>query len=61
MTARKKAEPETSLEMPAEGGSYIRQEDGSLKRVEFTDHAPADAETAADTDQAADTAPQQEA
>lgn len=27
-------------EHPAEGGSYVRQPDGSLSRIAFTSHAP---------------------
>jgi hypothetical protein len=38
MTARK---TETPPQMPSEGGSYIRQEDGKLKRVEATKQASA--------------------
>lgn len=34
-------------EQPAAGGSYVRQKDGSLKRVAFTDTPPADAGDAA--------------
>lgn len=36
---RKTAEP-APAEQPAAGGSYVRQADGSLKRMEFTAEAP---------------------
>lgn len=44
---RKTSEPaaaeqaiEQDMEQPGAGGSYVRQADGSLKRVEFTAEAP---------------------
>ena len=42
MTRKKLADvPATgdTLERPTGGGSFVRQADGSLERVEFTDHA----------------------
>jgi hypothetical protein len=47
---KKTAAPELSVEVerPAAGGSYERQADGSLKRIEFTDAARVAADQPAD-------------
>lgn len=46
--SRKTAAPE----QPGAGGSYVRQEDGSLKRMEFTAEAsPSNEDGAAPADQ----------
>lgn len=50
MTRAKKAEPAgVAVEQPAMGGSYARQPDGSLKRVESTEDAAAGADTDLET------------
>lgn len=36
--SRRVADTPIAAEQPVQGGSYVRQPDGTLTRVEFTDH-----------------------
>jgi hypothetical protein len=46
--SRRVADMPIAAEQPAQGGSYVRQPDGSLTRVEFTDHPVAQVDASAD-------------
>ncbi|MEE2916660.1 MAG: hypothetical protein VYB32_06255 [Pseudomonadota bacterium] len=46
--SRRVADTPIAAEQPAQGGSYVRQPDGTLTRAEFTDHPVAQVDAPAD-------------